>query len=111
MPKAPTTNKLSRAALAAILAAGAIFSACDDGNLPSDSTSASSGATTTIGSGGSGGQGGATGGSGGTGGATDCFASPRTHVEIINACTAAEQIDKQPVLPLLNPDGSLPSLP
>jgi hypothetical protein len=40
-----------------------------------------------------------------------CFTNPQTHVEIINACTTAEKIDKQPVLPLLRPDGSLPPLP
>ncbi|MBP8809350.1 MAG: hypothetical protein KBG48_00595 [Kofleriaceae bacterium] len=40
-----------------------------------------------------------------------CFTSPQTHVEIINACTTAEKIDRQPVLPLLRPDGSLPPLP
>lgn len=40
-----------------------------------------------------------------------CFTNPQTHVEIINACTTAEKIDRQPVLPLLRPDGSLPPLP
>lgn len=40
-----------------------------------------------------------------------CFMNPQTHVEIINACTSAEKIDRQPVLPLLNPDGTLPPLP
>lgn len=40
-----------------------------------------------------------------------CFTNPQTHVEIINACTTAEKIDRQPVLPLLNPDGTLPPLP
>jgi hypothetical protein len=40
-----------------------------------------------------------------------CFMNPQTHVEIINACTNAEKIDKHPVLPLLRPDGSLPPLP
>lgn len=40
-----------------------------------------------------------------------CFMNPQTHVEIINACTTAEKIDRQPVLPLLNPDGTLPPLP
>jgi hypothetical protein len=40
-----------------------------------------------------------------------CYPHPRTHVEIINACTTAQAIDKQPVLPLLRPDGKLPPLP
>lgn len=40
-----------------------------------------------------------------------CFMNPQTHVEIINACTTAEKIDKHPVLPLLLPDGGLPPLP
>jgi hypothetical protein len=40
-----------------------------------------------------------------------CFVNPKTHQEIINACTDAEFIDKTPVLPLLLPDGGLPPLP
>jgi hypothetical protein len=43
-----------------------------------------------------------------------CFAGePRTHTELMNACTAAgvEKIDKRTVLPLLNADGTLPPLP
>lgn len=40
-----------------------------------------------------------------------CFADPVTHVQIINACTSAQRIDKKPVLPLLRPDGTLPPLP
>jgi hypothetical protein len=34
-----------------------------------------------------------------------------THVEIINACTDADKVDKVVNLPLQNPDGSLPPLP
>jgi hypothetical protein len=34
-----------------------------------------------------------------------------THLEIINACTDATGIAKNPVLPLLLPDGGLPQLP
>jgi hypothetical protein len=41
----------------------------------------------------------------------DCVKSPRTHVEILNACTTAQSVDKRPVLPLLRPDGTLPPLP
>jgi hypothetical protein len=40
-----------------------------------------------------------------------CFTNPTTHNEIINACTTAQKIYKDPTLPLLNPDGSLPPLP
>ena len=40
-----------------------------------------------------------------------CYTLPRTHVEILNACTTAESIDKTPVTPLLRPDGTLPPLP
>lgn len=41
----------------------------------------------------------------------DCFTNPQTHDEIINACTTAQKITKNPTLPLLEPDGSLPPLP
>jgi hypothetical protein len=42
---------------------------------------------------------------------SDCFLNPKTHEEIINACTNAVRIDKRPVLPLLGADGGLPPLP
>ena len=104
---------LARLFLPGLLVLSAAFSACDDGGLPSDTTTTSTTTTGTAGNGGQGGAGGATGGggAGGTGGAPDCVMNPTTHEEIINACTGAEKIDKQPVLPLLNPDGSLPPLP
>jgi hypothetical protein len=41
----------------------------------------------------------------------DCYASPVSYLEIINACTAAERVEKNPVLPRLLSDGSLPALP
>ena len=43
----------------------------------------------------------------------DCFQNPdpNSHVQIINACTTAQKIYKDPALPLANPDGSLPPLP
>jgi hypothetical protein len=47
----------------------------------------------------------------GTGGAPDCYPNPMTYLEIINACTNAQQVDVTPVLPLLLPDGGLPALP
>jgi hypothetical protein len=55
---------------------------------------------------------------GGDGGVADSGAPPacvmmpmNTHTDIINACTNAQQIDKHPVLPLLNADGTLPPIP
>src|ERR1700712_4018693 len=42
---------------------------------------------------------------------SDCFTNPKTHFEIINACTDAQSIDKNPTLPLLLPDGGLPLPP
>ncbi|HSO40754.1 MAG TPA: hypothetical protein VLT33_49855 [Labilithrix sp.] len=41
----------------------------------------------------------------------DCFPNPTTHFEIINACTDAVKITKNPTLPLLLADGGLPPLP
>jgi hypothetical protein len=41
----------------------------------------------------------------------DCYADPKTYEEIINACTDAEKVDKQPILPRLLADGGLPDLP
>lgn len=40
-----------------------------------------------------------------------CYPMPRTHLEIINACTTAQAVDKTPMTPLLKPDGTLPPLP
>jgi hypothetical protein len=40
-----------------------------------------------------------------------CYVAPVTHLEILNACTGAQSLTKQPVLPLLRPDGTLPPLP
>ena len=41
----------------------------------------------------------------------DCFVNPKTHFEIINACTNAQKIAKSPTLPLLLPDGGVPPPP
>jgi hypothetical protein len=51
------------------------------------------------------------GGAGGAGGAPDCYMNPKTHFEIINACTDADKQDKKPTLPLEYADGGLPPLP
>lgn len=40
-----------------------------------------------------------------------CFENPQTHNEIINACTTAQKVHKDSHPPLLDPDGTLPSLP
>ena len=40
-----------------------------------------------------------------------CFTNPTSNVEILNACTTAQQIFKDSHPPLLNADGSLPPLP
>ena len=105
---------LAASSLGAALAIGA----CGGDSLPSDTQStatSTTGETTTTGpgsSGGGGAGGGGTGGSGGGGGgALDCFTNPMTHVEIINACTTADEVDKTPNLPLLGPNGELPPLP
>lgn len=41
----------------------------------------------------------------------DCYVNPSTHHEIINACTTAQKIEKDPALPLQLADGGLPPLP
>ncbi|MBX3221195.1 MAG: hypothetical protein KF795_11800 [Labilithrix sp.] len=40
----------------------------------------------------------------------DCFDNPKTHFEIINACTNATRITKDPTLTKLLADGGLPPL-
>jgi hypothetical protein len=84
----------------------------------SSTSSSSTGATTSSGgtggassSSGTGGAGTGDAGPDGAGGAPDCYPSPMTYLEIINACTTAQEIDLSPVLPLLEPDGGLPPLP
>lgn len=42
---------------------------------------------------------------------SDCYLDATTHLEIINACTDAVKITKNPTLPLLAADGGLPPLP
>jgi len=41
---------------------------------------------------------------------SDCFMNPQTHEQIINACTDAVRVTKNPTLPLLLADGGLPPL-
>jgi hypothetical protein len=42
--------------------------------------------------------------------APGCVLNPTTHVEIINACTNADDYDKTPFYPSLAPGGVLPQL-
>lgn len=82
------------------------LAACDEGSsaVKEPAPSPTGGSTTDAG-------GPATGGDGGAdGGQKDCFENPKTHYEIINACTSATKLVKNPVLPKLLPDGGLPPL-
>lgn len=45
------------------------------------------------------------------GGPSDCVQNPQTHEDIINACTTAQRVVKNPTLDKLLPDGGLPPLP
>jgi hypothetical protein len=40
-----------------------------------------------------------------------CANSPTTYVQIINACTTADSVNKMPFFPALAPNGQLPQLP
>jgi hypothetical protein len=40
-----------------------------------------------------------------------CVTNPMTHIELINACTNADFVDKMPYYPTLAPNGQLPPLP
>lgn len=103
-----------RALIASVFFALASVGCGDDESSPARK----GGSGAVAGSGGSAGQAGGSGGSGnsagsagGGAGAPDCYENPKTHLEIINACTDADKLDKQPNLPLLLSDGSLPPLP
>jgi hypothetical protein len=43
--------------------------------------------------------------------APECYQDPKTHDEIINACTTAQFVDKTPFYPAKAPNGVLPALP
>jgi hypothetical protein len=107
-------------AFAAVVASSCIYLACDDStsavtepspDAGTPGTSSSSGGTSGGTSSSSGGtSSGGTSSSGGDGGPTDCVQNPTTHLEIINACTTATKITKNPTLTKLLPDGGLPPL-
>ncbi len=87
------------------------------GGTPSVATGGTSntgGGSSADGGAGTGAGGGSTSGggshsTGGTGPEPDCYEHPKTHHEIINACTTATKVEKHPDLARLNPDGSLPT--
>ena len=85
-----------------VLAAVCLAGGCGDEMPSATGASSSSSSSSAGGEGGGGGAG---------GGAPACYTNPQTHVEIINACTDAENVDKVVNLPLLQADGSLPPLP
>jgi hypothetical protein len=97
-------------ALAMLLASAALTAACDDTSNavkePAPARPDASGPGPDI----EGGPG-SDGGPGNDGGPSDCVQNPKTHDEIINGCTDAVKITKNPTLPLLLADGGLPALP
>jgi hypothetical protein len=99
-------------ALALLGAPAVMLAACDDSSsaikeTPVTPTPTGGGGTPVV-EAGPGTDGSTTGDSGGP---SDCVMNPQTHLEIINACTDAVKITKNPTLPLLLPDGGLPPLP
>lgn len=103
MRKQTSTSLL---ALAVLIGSCSIYAACDDSSALKESTP-DAGAKAEVDSGP--GPGGNDGGDG-DGGPKDCFENPKTHFEIINACTNATKITKNPTLSKLLPDGGLPPL-
>jgi hypothetical protein len=98
-------------ALALLTASAMIVVACDDSSSAVKETPVATpdgSAAPVIEAGGPGTDGSTTGTDGGP---SDCVQDPHTHLEIINACTDAVKITKNPTLPLLLPDGGLPPLP
>ena len=85
------------------------IAACDDSSAVKEPSPAPMG-TNTVDSGAPAGNDGGPNADGGDGGPSDCVMNPKTHAEIINACTNATKITKNPVLPKLLPDGGLPPL-
>lgn len=61
--------------------------------------------------GGNGGNTVSNGGMGGMGGMLDCFLDPMTHVEIINACTDADFVEKEEQVGIWDEGDPLPALP
>ncbi len=106
-----THTKAIGLALALFSASAVLVIACDDSSSAVKEAPVGSpdGAAQPVVDGGGGP--GTDGGPGVDGAPSDCFMDPHTHFEIINACTDAVKITKNPTLPLLLPDGGLPRLP
>jgi len=89
-----------------VLALGGV--ACDDDD---DDTAGEAGSGAGAGGGESGSGASGASGAGEEDAGTAGSGAAATHLEIINAPTDAEKVEVDPVLPLLNADGSLPPLP
>jgi len=109
--KTLSSKGLFTAALSAIAFATCIaFTACDDSSTVKEPSPDAGGSSGASGDASSGSSGSSSGTDGGDGGPTDCVVNPTTHLEIINACTNATRITKNPTLTKLLPDGGLPPL-
>jgi hypothetical protein len=102
------TRKIALALAVAMSMSAIGFVACDDGGnaVKEQNPVVDSGGPQPVTD-----SGGPTIDSGSDGAPSDCFMNPTTHLEIINACTDAVKITKNPTLPLLAADGGLPPLP
>lgn len=99
-------KKLYACLLGLLLVGGASLASigCDDSSAVKE-PSPDAGSSNNPGS-----SGGLDGSVGEDGGLKDCFDNPKTHFELINACTNATRITKNPTLNKLLPDGGLPPL-
>jgi hypothetical protein len=109
-----STARAPAALLAVLTLVGAcmVYGACSDDSSAVKEPSPDAGGTSSSGTTSSGSTSGSSGNNpdGGDGGPTDCVQNPTTHLEIINACTNATQITKNPTLNKLLSDGGLPPL-
>lgn len=94
---------MSTRAILVLIGGLTVVAACDEGSAVKES--GTSGSSSSSSSGGSSGSVTDAGDDGG-----DCVMNPKTHLEIINACTNATKITKNPALPKLLADGGLPPL-
>ena len=95
---------------ALVILAGFTYASCDDSSSAVKEPPPNSGNDAGPGSTDSGSGGGFDAGTLPDGAPKDCFDNPKTHFEIINACTNATKITKNPTLPKLLADGGLPPL-
>ncbi len=94
------------AAFAASLVLGLATAGCDDSSSTVKETPPTTSSTSSGGS-----SSGASSSGASSSGTPDCFTDPKTHFEIINACTDAQKVTKNPTLTKLLSDGGLPPLP